>query len=58
MATTNWDELAIEHEIAYFRGSLAVDCPESYSIEEMREINEGMDVSTAKVEAAMKSDFQ
>lgn len=43
--------------MAYFRGELATSSPESYSIEEMREISEAMDESTAKAEAAMRNDF-
>lgn len=43
--------------MAYFRGELATSSPESYSIEEMREISEAMDESTAKAEAAMRDDF-
>ena len=52
-----WAALVEEHEMAYFRGELATSSPESYSIEEMREISEAMDESTAKVEAAMRDDF-
>ena len=37
---------------------MATSSPESYSIEEMRVISEGMDASTAEVEAAMRKDFQ
>jgi actin-like ATPase involved in cell morphogenesis len=47
-----------EHEMAYFRGDLATSMPESYSIDEMREISEAMDASTAKVDAAMRADFE
>ncbi len=43
--------------MAYFRGELATSSPESYSIEEMREISEAMDESTARAEAAMRDDF-
>jgi hypothetical protein len=54
----DWDKLAEDHAIAYLRGDLATSSPESYSIEEMRVISEGMDASTAEVEAAMRKDFQ
>lgn len=47
-----------DHEVAYFRGRMAIDCPESYSLEEMKEISEGMDASTEEVEALMRKDFQ
>ena len=52
-----WSALVEEHEMAYFRGELAVSSPESYSIEEMRAISEAMDESMAKAEAAMRDDF-
>lgn len=51
-------QLMEEHEMAYFRGDLATSSPESYSIEEMREISEAMDASTAKVDAAMRAEFE
>ena len=51
-------QLKEEHEMAYFRGDLATSSPESYSIDEMREISEAMDASTAKVDAAMRADFE
>jgi len=52
-----WAALKEEHEIAYLRGDIATSSPESYSIEEMREISEAMDESTAKVDAAIREDF-
>ena len=54
---TDWNQLAIDHEIAYLKGDLATTSPESYTVEEMRAISEGMDASTAEVEAALKADF-
>lgn len=57
MTKEQWAALREGHEMAYFRGELATSSPQSYSIEEMREISEDMDVSTAKVEAAMRDDF-
>lgn len=51
-------KLIEEHEMAYFRGDLAISSPESFSIDEMREISEAMDASTAKVDAAMRADFE
>lgn len=52
-----WAALKEEHEIAYLRGDIATSSPESYSIEEMREISDAMDESTAKVDAAIREDF-
>ena len=56
--STNWNALIEEHEIAYLRGDLATGSPESYTIEEMKMISDGMFESTAKVDAAMKADFE
>lgn len=44
--------------MAYFRADLALSDPESYSIEEKREIIEGMRESTEKVDRAMREDFE
>ena len=52
-----WTALIEEHEMAYFRGELATSSPESYSIDEVREISDAMDESSAKAEAAMRDDF-
>lgn len=52
-----WATLKEEHDIAYLRGDIATSSPESYSIEEMREISEAMDESTAKIDAAIREDF-
>ena len=57
MTSQEWQALVEEHEMAYFRGELATSSPESYNIEEMREISAAMDESTAKAEAAMREDF-
>lgn len=58
LSAIDWNELAEEHAVAYLRGDLATSSPESYSLEEMRAISEGMDESTAKVEAVMRADFE
>ena len=46
---TDWNQLALDHELAYLRGDLATSSPESYTLDEMREISEAMDASTAEV---------
>ena len=51
-------KLIEEHEMAYFRGDLAISSPESYTLDEMREISEAMDASTEKMDAAMRADFE
>ena len=56
--STNWNALVEEHELAYLRGDLATSSPESYSIDEMKAISDGMFESTAKVDAALKADFE
>ena len=53
----DWDRLRQEHEIAFLRGDLATSSPESYTIDDMREISEAMNASTAEVEAALRVDF-
>jgi hypothetical protein len=53
----DWDKLAENHAIAYLRGDLATSSPESYTIEEMKTISDGMFVSTAEVDAAIREDF-
>ena len=55
--STDWQKLYEDHEIAYLRGDLATSSPQSYTIDEMREISEAMDASTTEVEAAMRADF-
>ena len=54
----DWEKLRIDHAIAYLRGDLATSSPESYTLEEMKAISDGMFANTAEVEAAMREDFQ
>ena len=58
MTNTEWNQLREEHEIAYLRGDLATSSPESYTVEEMKEISDGIFESTAKIDAAMRADFE
>ena len=58
MNDKNWNDLMVDHELAYLRGDLATSSPESYTIEEMKTISDGMFTSTAEVEAAIRKDFQ
>lgn len=58
MNDKQWNDLMVEHELAYLRGDLATSSPESYTIEEMKAISDGMFTSTAEVEEAMRKDFQ
>lgn len=58
MTNEQWRELAEEHEIAYLRGDLATSSPENYTVEEMKAISGGMAASTAKVDTALRADFE
>ena len=58
MNDKDWNDLMLSHELAYLRGDLATSSPESYTIEEMKAISDGMFESTAEVEEAMRRDFR
>ena len=58
ISKTLYDDLRNEHELAYFRGSLAVSYPDSYSLDEKQRISEDMDKSTAEIDAFMRREFQ
>ncbi len=58
MKKNDWDQLKEDHEVAYFRGGLAAEYPQDYSIEEKAEILKGMEESTAEVDAALRADFE
>lgn len=57
MNDKDWNDLMVEHELAYLRGDLATSSPESYTVEEMKAISDGMFASTVEVEEAMRKDF-
>jgi len=52
-----WATLKEEHELAYLRGDIATSSPESYTLDEMRKISAGMDEGTAKIDAAIREEF-
>lgn len=58
LSEEEYRQMLEDHEVAYFRADLALSDPESYSIEEKREIIEGMRESTEKVDRAMREDFE
>lgn len=58
MNDKQWEELATDHEIAYLRADICLGSPESYSLDEKRQICEDMATSTTEVEEAMKKDFE
>lgn len=58
LSEEEYRQLLEDHEVAYFRADLALSDPESHSIEEKREIIEGMRESTEEVDRAMREDFE
>ncbi|MBQ9044068.1 MAG: hypothetical protein IJ111_14790 [Eggerthellaceae bacterium] len=52
------NKLIEANEIAFLHADICLASPESYSLDEKRRICEGIDASTAEVEAAMREDFQ
>ena len=58
MTNTNWDQLIEDHEVTYLRADICIASPQSYTLDEKRQICEQMDASTKEVEAAMREDFQ
>lgn len=58
LSEEEYRQLMEDHAVAYFKADLALSDPESYSIEEKREINEGMRESTEKVDRALREDFE
>ncbi len=57
-AESAWNDIQEKHEMAYFRGQLATEFPESYTLEEMKEISDGMSASTAEVDEMLRADFE
>ena len=57
MTEKQWQDLAEEHELACFRADVCLGSPQSFSLEEKRQICEDMDASTKAVDAAMRADF-
>ena len=57
MTNDQWQELAEEHEMAYYRADVCLGSPQSFSLEEKKRICEEMEASTKAVDAAMRADF-
>ena len=55
---TNWDALAQAEDFAYFRGDLCLSSPESYSLEEKKEICGDMLATSQAIDDAMRADFE
>ena len=57
MTNDQWQELTQEHELAYFRADVCLGSPQSFSLEEKKQICADMEASTKAVDAAMRTDF-
>ena len=55
---TNWDALAQAEDFAYFRGDLCLSSPESYSLEEKKQICDDMLATSQAIDDAMRADFE
>lgn len=55
---TDWNRIKEDHEPAYFRADVCLGSPQSYSLEEKKQICADMEASTAEVDAALKADFE
>ncbi len=53
-----WAQLIEENELAYFRAGVCLGSPESYSLEEKAGICSDMEETSARIDAAMKEDFE
>lgn len=58
VSNTDWTALQQAEDMAYFRAEACLFSPESYSLEEKREICEQMESSSKAIEDAMKKDFE
>ena len=54
----NIDELTLNEAVAYFNADLCLSDPESFSLDEKREICEQMESTSKAIEDAMKADFE
>ena len=55
--TDKWQELCMAEELAYFKGDMVLDSPESYTAEEMWGVVMEMLETTIAVQDAMHYDF-
>ncbi len=54
----NMQELIEDETMAYFRADVCLGSPESFSLDEKREICEQMESTSKAIEDAMKADFE
>ena len=55
---TDFNSFYTEHSLAYMRADLALSSPQSYSLDEMREITDDISRLTSISDDAMREDFQ
>ena len=53
-----WNDLREEHELAYFKADVCLGSPQSFSLDEKKQICDEMETSTAAIDAALKADFE
>ena len=56
--TTNWNQLREDRELTYFRADVCLGSPQSFTLEEKRQICGQMEASTAEIDSALKKDFE
>ena len=54
----NMQELIADEAMAYFRADVCLGSPESFSLDEKREICEQMESTSKAIEDGMKADFE
>ena len=57
MTNVNWNKLYEDSQIAYLRADLASSSPESYTLDEKREIADAVEEIAMKAESAMRAEF-
>ena len=58
MTITNASKLIEDNEIAFLHADICIGSPESYSLDEKRQICESIDATNAAIDAAMRADFE
>lgn len=58
MTISNVNELIEANEIAFLHADICLGSPESYSLDEKRQICENIDATNAAIDEAMRKDFE
>ena len=58
MTIANANQLIEDNEIAFLHADICLASPDSYSLDEKRQICENIDATNAAIDAAMRKDFQ